>query len=561
MWLPDDTSATGLNLSSNVITLAAGVKATISLCTDCHTNPPVDSATRNAATGLFRGSHNKHAGSLGLACTVCHSNNTTTGHRTGYISMASPSIYGGTYSKASAPTYSFPQSSNPTMGTCNNVSCHTTVQGANGVGAGANAPQTWAAPGPLGCGACHPDMSGASATGRHVKHTNSTAGNYNMACSTCHTGYTSASANPATHGDGTINVALATGTYSGGTISGNNAPGGGYGTCSNVSCHSTAQSATGGLPATYMTPTWGGSGSLGCGGCHVDMKNNVAATGSHRMHAQTANITCDLCHGTGYTSTTVAVATHANGSINLSFTGNAASTNYSQGLISAPGNTYGNCTTSNCHGAGTQVWGADTTDAECTKCHGSPGTAVATYNTDSRTAAPGYIRTGTTITGVDTSGSFGTIVNQVSNDAQVGAHNAHLNSSVRNISGPIACNNCHTVPATIDPTGADGHFTAAPAEVKFGGLATLNSATTATYTGATCNNTYCHFGKSFGGYSPAVTNASVSWTNQAYLNGTTADCQKCHLSPPSATGTHAGVNFPADCNGCHSHVSTLRTYH
>jgi hypothetical protein len=123
---PPDTGATGLNLTSNVITLSAGgAKATVVNCYDCHgdsTKPNMDSATRSITTGSFVGSHNRHAGTLGMACTVCHTSNVITGHRTGYINISNP-IYSGTgsYSKATGPTYSFPQSSNPIMGTCSSV--------------------------------------------------------------------------------------------------------------------------------------------------------------------------------------------------------------------------------------------------------------------------------------------------------------------------------------------------------------------------------------------------------------------------------------------------------
>ena len=529
--------------NSNLITLSAGVNASITLCTQCHTNPPVDSATRNVATGLFVGSHNKHAVSLSLVCTVCHSNNVTTGHRTGYISMASPSIYGGNYSKATASPFSFPQTTNATtgtMGTCNNVTCHSTVQGANGVGAGANVPVVWATPGPLGCSVCHVDMSGASATGRHVKHTNSTAGNYNMPCSTCHTGYTSTSINLATHANNTIDVTLAIGSYNGGTTAGNHAPGGGYGTCSSNYCHSTVQSTNGqGPPATYMTPTWGGAGSLGCGGCHVDMKTNNPATGSHRMHAQTANITCDICHGTGYSATTVAVASHANGSINVTFTGNALSTNYSQSLLTAPSNSFGSCSTSNCHGGGVPFWGADTTYATCVKCHGIATSSTTSYTADTKRAAPGYYTASAPSgTGRDTGGAT------AATDAEVGAHNAHLNGA-SGISSPIVCTECHKDVLTTSTTFT-GHMDGA-GTIVFGTLASTTR--TPSYSAPNCSNVYCHRANRPAGAAAGQggLTTAASWTDTALLGNTsiTDTCiNKCHAMPPGAGisgDTHAGV--------------------
>jgi predicted CxxxxCH...CXXCH cytochrome family protein len=95
--------------------------------------------------------------------------------------------------------------------------------------------------------------------------------------------------------------------------------------------------------------------------------------------------------------------------------------------------------------------------------------------------------------------------------------------------------------------------------LSFGALATSGTGTAPSYnaTSGTCSNTYCHFDKPHNAlYAPAVTNAAVVWNNTAYLNGTVADCQKCHQSPPTtASGVHVGKAFPSSCNTCHNHVS------
>jgi len=157
-------------------------------------------------------------------------------------------------------------------------------------------------------------------------------------------------------------------------------------------------------------------------------------------------------------------------------------------------------------------------------------------------------------TGVDTNGDT------AATDAQVGAHDTHLRSS-NNYSSDIACNECHTVPA-VSVAGIKGHLDGTPADMTWGTLATYNSASPG-WTSPNCTNTYCHFGKSIGGYSPATANASVSWTNTAYLTGTPSlagDCGKCHASPPATTGSHVGVNNINQCNGCHNHVTVTGTF-
>lgn len=237
-------------------------------CGDCHGNPPVDNAVRTGVTGGFPGSHDKHAGGAGLSlsCAVCHVNNISSGHRNGSIEMATPinGDPGAAYSKGS----SFPQTNAAfSPGTCTNVYCHGTVQGANGSGAGTDRPAEWGA-GSLLCSSCHADMSGASATGTHVRHTNSTPENYNMPCSNCHPGYTADSANNILHANKTINVAPLAGAYSGGTTPGDHAPGGGYGTCSTVYCHSNALPVGLSEPAVYKSPEWGGGVSTTCYSCH-----------------------------------------------------------------------------------------------------------------------------------------------------------------------------------------------------------------------------------------------------------------------------------------------------
>ena len=130
----------------------------------------------------------------------------------------------------------------------------------------------------------------------------------------------------------------------------------------------------------------------------------------------------------------------------------------------------------------------------------------------------------------------------------MGAHAAHL-SGTRWRSAPIACGECHVIPATGDTAHATGAGTGgARAIIAFGALARTGSITTAIYAGSTtaaggavagtCSNAYCH-----GNFKNGATTLAPSW-----LGGSTAaDCGSCHGLPPG--GTHPTGSA---CETCHT---------
>ena len=451
----DMTNLLAVVIMLSVISLVGWVlapknaEATVAItsCGDCHGYPPKDSPTRVGwGTGMFRGSHNVHAGYSTISgqysypCNTCHQNPNwnTFNHRAGTINMRTP-LNGawGSYSKGP----SFDQVNNPVMGNCNGVYCHSNAQGPTGTGA-----------------------------------------------------------------------------------------------------------------PTYASPLW--STVLGCDGCHQKM--STTGTGSHTQHVTNAGFDCNVCHGAGYwgtgNSVINAVGTHVNQSINLAFTGLAGGTTYTKGTsFAAASAAYGTCT-GNCHGSGTNtgVWGSNTTNAQCTKCHGLASTP-AEYAADTNRAAPGW-NTGTG-TGVSTTGAT------AFTDPDVGAHNAHLKST-QVYSDGTSCNSCHIVPVNV----TDGnHMTARPAEIVWGTLAKSYGLTPAWSTSTnTCSNVYCH-GARMPSWDTGGTSRIVVWTTNM-LSGTPAvngDCNKCHGAPPtkgdSAT-THTGYTTMGSCNQCHSHVNLNGTF-
>src|SRR5206468_9537603 len=113
-----------------------------------------------------------------------------------------------------------------------------------------------------------------------------------------------------------------------------------------------------------------------------------------------------------------------------------------------------------------------------------------------------------------------------------GAHRAHLVAGT--VRGPIACSECHQVPATVSAPGHIDH--AGPAALVFGALATARGATPAwDRTSGTCTNVYCH-----GAVNPG-------WTASA---DSTIYCGACHGLPPS-DAAHAPTLKVTDCATCH----------
>ena len=107
----------------------------------------------------------------------------------------------------------------------------------------------------------------------------------------------------------------------------------------------------------------------------------------------------------------------------------------------------------------------------------------------------------------------------------VGAHQAHLDAP-RRLRGPLACADCHDVPATRD---APGHIDSAlPAEVALVGGGAWDRAA------ATCDS-WCHG------------DAAPVWTVDG---GEQVACGTCHGVPP-ADADHAPDLEIDDCAGCH----------
>lgn len=507
----------------------SGTLAYAATCATCHAPVnqaipdirPVDAAWRNISSGGFKGSHAKHmpaATTAASACTSCHGASVTsysTRHRDGTIQVDAAV----TYSKGA----SFSQSGNPLLGSCSTASCH-----ANPYGTGLVVTPTWGVT-VSSCAACHgsyPITASGPATGSHVKHSNT-----GSVCTDCHAAGTSATGMPATgHIDGNIDV---TGGYPANRAK--HAAGSGYTSCATASCHANPYGT-----GSVATPTWGVTSSQ-CTACHsaYPITASGPATGTHIAHMSLAGAACTQCHAAGTSATVAPASGHVDGNIDVTVGYPANVTKH------LAGTGYSSCSTSSCHGTVSPVWGANTTNNSCTKCHGT-GTVTVTASNREVIAPVGGTLTGT---------------GQVSNNAKVGAHSTHLkylNGFSNYSTVDYRCETCH---GTLPTTGNHANGSSAP---QFQKMATRNGNFTANYTAGSCA-VYCHNpasatgGTLTGGNSG--TNTTPSWTDAAYLadgGKTQANCDKCHLSPNgsrviSTVFNHSTTTITANCAGCHGH--------
>ncbi|MGB9082560.1 MAG: CxxxxCH/CxxCH domain-containing protein, partial [Desulfuromonadaceae bacterium] len=446
-------------------------------CGTCH-------SAAGATLPTWSVSHSKHingyAANPNFTCTVCHAG-TASGNSAIFGTITARSLHTNGVKDVVFNSFANGGTWDPTSAACSNLYCHSNVQGAGGVGAPITFTSVWNGA-VMTCGSCHASMVKLSnistATGSHKRHVQG----YNYDCSACHgTGYsvTNSSAPVVTHVDGFITIGFTgTAATNGATPSyyqGNNSPGNGYEYCSNSYCHSNVQGSGGvGAPSKFAAPVWG-AGPVDCGLCHANMATNTAATGSHVKHAQTAGYSCPTCHngaGKDPNPPFAATAKHADGTIEISFSGSAVGAAYSKGGGVIPGTGYGACSTAVCHGYGIVPWGGTLWSAtdQCGMCHSSPTSGAITQ------AVPFY------------NTSYPTKVT-INTDAKVGAHTNHMSSQALGISASTACTDCHGTVTLSGATHMNGSTTFA-----WSNLATKTGTLVPAYNSGTgqCTTTYCH---------------------------------------------------------------------
>jgi predicted CxxxxCH...CXXCH cytochrome family protein len=520
-------TAASVDLSKHV----DGVVQATGSCTACHGDasatgtgalasaPPRDTLGNTVTSALGVGAHRAHVegGPLraGLACTECHPATNAASHPDGTLSVTFGPLARGA---GAAPTW------NRVTAGCSAVYCHgATLSG------GTVATPVWTTVDgtAAACAACH----GVPPPGPHPQDSQ---------CSACHPGYTATSVDPATHVDGVVNAT-------------------GAGSC--TFCHGDEGRAG---PSASAPPR--------------DTRGNTLTTargvGAHQRHLEggplRAGIGCTECHPTPGTS-------HPSGAVELAF-GPLASTGTTPSWTGASLT----CAATYCHGATlgggtdrTPLWTAvDGTQAACGTCHGVPPPRPHVQRTACGTCHPGSSATTvdpaihvdglvqtanltcTTchgdaarvlVTGADARAQAAPPTDSAGGSAttlrSVGAHLAHVNHGTGAIAAPVACAECHVVPAST--AHADGVV-----NVTFGVLARTGGVAPA-WSGSTCSNTYCH-----GNHTNGL-NGTPVWTSTAPLS-----CSgSCHAAKPG-DATHTTFrhdNKNGACNGCHLGVDATGT--
>jgi predicted CxxxxCH...CXXCH cytochrome family protein len=298
----------------------------------------------------------------------------------------------------------------------------------------------------------------------------------------------------------------------------------------------------------------GGTSGVSCVQCHTDGPTacttchaNGPTSGAHVQH-RSAQLACAECHrvpdrwdAPGHIVDDAAPA-------EVVFGPRAALTPDGAQRTGPPTFESGTCRNVYCHGATMDHAGGDATEPHwdqpaptgtCTHCHASPPPSHA--RRDCATCHPAdaphidgvlQIGTSTGCSGCHGDGSSPAPPRDLAGNTSitslgVGAHRAHLDSP-SGLRGPVACTECHAVPATVT---SPGHIDSElPAEVT----PTLGWERAS----ATCTSAWCH------GPSRPV------WTR----TGDVA-CGTCHGIPPS-TPSHTPAMTLASCATCHPQTVT-----
>lgn len=561
----------GQGLYRPVESLASG---TITTCSGCHENPPVDGTARNTPAGRFQGSHTTHtgtaAGQYGFLCTRCHVNNGTNyAHADGIIQINSPlngEGAGRVYSRTNPPA-----DNTFTPGTCSTY-CHSDGKATPAT----YATPTWGTAASGNCGTCHrvqntvANMQAAGSpsalSAAHYEHLATDRYGLNAAynCGACHVETASDNTTLIVAGAGSKHVNSAR-DWKFGTFAGLNQSGGTYTTsCASTYCHSKGRSTTAPFTAPMTNITWAsGYNSATCATCHAGNNTyaNVNTNGpfdQHKAHIATDqyNLKCDECHAETVASdsstainATTGYTKHVNGAKDYKFSATIGATAISQATGTY---TTGTCANIYCHSMGTRRTNNPTTypytgagiapvtapgwtaTLGCNGCHGDTG---------STTGRPSY-----------TNGT-----------PRANSHVAH---------GSLTCEKCHyattTTGTTIAATGFASHVDTT--------YDVNNQAGTITYTagavgangipaGGTCAGTFgCHGGATWGGASMSCVschNAPLGNRRQITASGTAPDGTGgttggdfIRASRHVSNGTTTQIVKQWDCIVCHQEGDT-----
>jgi predicted CxxxxCH...CXXCH cytochrome family protein len=292
----------------------------------------------------------------------------------------------------------------------------------------------------------------------------------------------------------------------------------------------------------------GGASGVGCASCHTGGLTSCTgchgqppATGAHLGHVVTAKLDCSACHAKPAAVT--APGHPHSGPATIRF-GAVASTS---GATPAYDPSTKTCTGVACHGSEPDTaatlraptWTGGAAQAACGTCHGLPpsdhvGTGSACVNCHAAVvdADRHIVDAGKHANGTVDLGPGEGCTSCHGQPPATGAHIAHT-QAVHELAAPVACGDCHAVPASVD---APGHLAATPQVEMTGVRATAGGATQPVWDPATgtCRNA-CHG------------SAQPGWNAGAPA----AACGSCHGIPPATEAHDPGLTL-ADCVRCHA---------
>ncbi len=306
-----------------------------------------------------------------------------------------------------------------------------------------------------------------------------------------------------------------------------------------------------------------GGGNVACTSCH----GKPPQTGAHVAHTSGAHgkaLACTDCHQVPLVYTDVGHIFRADGTLDLP----PAEVRLGARAVSgartpAYDAATGTCATVYCHDAGGQsgavapapAWTGGAQAVTCGNCHALPPPSHGSGSDCSR-CHPSVVDQARTITRPDlhvdgvvqTADATSGCVGCHGQPPTTGSHVAHARSGA--LGHPIACTECHTVPAQVTDAGhirgTDGRIDGQAAELTFGALASASPTAyprtaAPAYANGRCSNVYCH------GATIADNRASNTFPTWG-AGSAQAACGTCHGLPPQSHTT------TAPCSTCHAQV-------
>ncbi len=284
-------------------------------------------------------------------------------------------------------------------GTCNGLTCHGGKLPA--ASQGTDTTPEWQTRSTGACGTCHKvTAAGPPGTGAHPDHASSVTG-YAIGCNVCHYQTTTNGttiANRSVHTDNQSRVSFNTsdwrftsaGSAYGGTLAIGDSAVDSNDRCTNVYCHSVANSKTAPYGGVVQTPQWDNTAPLACNGCHENPPSYAGPkANTHPKHsAAPAGFSCQVCHWAttenGSSIPQAKKASHVNGSWDAVSEGDPAANPGATPKQQSHNFAYDNaltCGTAACHGGTSPVWGAAGPIA-CDVCHKNTNNVPSTADVD-----------------------------------------------------------------------------------------------------------------------------------------------------------------------------------